>query len=489
MAWAVQVAELRLWLQLVIETELEPAERKFRPLLPNLSFKVRPGDSLVQEIGGISFALHRDKRLLEIPKGLKGKLTRLKGEKRKFYYNDPTYIYRSEAEIRHAERSLFQEIIESKIIGLQNEIAGLARRIASPDGSPTLAGIDPREPRQLELQVEEWRRQQNELEAEKERLKAVLHALNLSERVPFVWDIAFVEIFEGEKKGFDIVIGNPPYVEQEKIAPPTEHPEEHGGEDSEEWKRLKRGYKAKLQHSVAVAWPRFFVYRLNEDKQGRKLDGKSDYYVYFYLHGLRLLNEKGSFCFITSNSWLDVGYGKDLQEFLLKHSQVKLILDNEVKRSFAQADVNTIIALLAPADDRKNWGLDRTARFVMFKVPFEEILHPVIFEEIEEVQPGSRKPTPDYRAIAATQRELYNEGSTLPEQESDGKKTKSMVKHTRYMGNKWGGKYLRAPEIFFTILEKGKGKLVRLGEIAEVRRGFTTGANEFFYLDDKKIAT
>ena len=480
MEWAVQVAELRLWLQLVIETELEPAERKFRPLLPNLSFKVRPGDSLVQEIGGISFALHRDKRLLEIPKGLKGKLTRLKGEKRKFYYNDPSCIYRSEAEIKHAERSIFREIIEDKISSLQNEIVGLAQMIAFPDRSPTLTGIDPQGPQQLELQIEEWRRQQNELEAEKERLNAVLHALKSSDQVPFVWDIAFVEIFEGEKKGFDIVIGNPPYVRQEKIAPPTERPEEHGGENSEEWKSLKRGYKEKLQHSVAVAWPQFFAYRLKDDKQGRKLNGKSDYYVYFYLHGLRLLNEKGSFCFITSNSWLDVGYGKDLQEFLLKHSQVKLILDNEVKRSFAQADVNTIIALLAPANDRKNWGLDRTARFVMFKVPFEEILHPVIFEEIEEVQPGSRKPTPDYRAIAATQRELYKEGlAPLEKEENDAK----IIKSARYVGNKWGGKYLRAPEIFFTILEKGKGKLVRLGEIAEVRFGIKTGANEFFYLE------
>ena len=46
-----------------------------------------------------------------------------------------------------------------------------------------------------------------------------------------------------------------------------------------------------------------------------------------------------------------------------------------------------------------------------------------------------------------------------------------------------GGKYLRAPDIFFTILEKGKDKLVRLGYIAEVRRGFTTGANDFFYLE------
>ncbi len=52
-----------------------------------------------------------------------------------------------------------------------------------------------------------------------------------------------------------------------------------------------------------------------------------------------------------------------------------------------------------------------------------------------------------------------------------------------YAGNKWGGKYLRAPDIFFTILEKGRGKLVRLGDIAEVRFGIKTGANEFFYLE------
>lgn len=44
---------------------------------------------------------------------------------------------------------------------------------------------------------------------------------------------------------------------------------------------------------------------------------------------------------------------------------------------------------------------------------------------------------------------------------------------------------MRAPDIFFTILEKGKGKLVRLGDITEVRFGFTTGANEFFYLPSK----
>jgi hypothetical protein len=48
-----------------------------------------------------------------------------------------------------------------------------------------------------------------------------------------------------------------------------------------------------------------------------------------------------------SNSWLDVDFGKNLQEFLLKHGHVKMIIDNKAKRSFSNADINTIIALLS----------------------------------------------------------------------------------------------------------------------------------------------
>jgi hypothetical protein len=53
----------------------------------------------------------------------------------------------------------------------------------------------------------------------------------------------------------------------------------------------------------------------------------------------------------------------------------------------------------------------------------------------------------------------------------------------KYAGGKWGGLYLRAPNIYFRVLEKAGDKLVRLSEVAEVRRGFTTGANDFFYLE------
>jgi hypothetical protein len=79
---------------------------------------------------------------------------------------------------------------------------------------------------------------------------------------------------------------------------------------------------------------------------------------------------------------------------------------------------------------------------------------------------------PDLRIYPKKQADLWEEGF-------DQEKSK-------YIGAKWG-KYLRAPEIFFKILEKGKDKLVPLKKIAKVKRGFTTGANEFFYLTEEEI--
>jgi hypothetical protein len=53
----------------------------------------------------------------------------------------------------------------------------------------------------------------------------------------------------------------------------------------------------------------------------------------------------------------------------------------------------------------------------------------------------------------------------------------------KYAGGKWGGLYLRAPDIYFRVLEKAGDKLVRLSEVAEVRFGVKTGANDFFFLE------
>ena len=139
---------------------------------------------------------------------------------------------------------------------------------------------------------------------------------------------------------------------------------------------------------------------------------------------------------------------------------------------------------------KKETRLEETARFVMFKEPFEHILSPVIFEEIEAAK--KRKTTPEYRVNPIVQKLLLEDGCEIhvaEDSKEEGQKVRikkpkqgPLIKVAKYIGNKWGGKYLRAPDIYWTILKKGKGKLIRLGDVAEVRFGIKTGANDFFFL-------
>jgi hypothetical protein len=480
MEWACHVAELRLWLALIIDAELtrEGLHIRREPLLPHFSFKIRCGDSLVQEVGGINMGHMAASH--EMPPTLRARITALKDEKLKFYNNDATRRFHSVGALKNEEKRLFSDILAARQHALQEKIKSLRRRIEGPsERRIRLDGTIEQKAHQVDFDAPKNQKQIENLTAELAQIGASQKALGASQEVPFVWDIAFVEISESEKEGFDIVIGNPPYVRQEAIADPRTPREEVTAEN-------KREYKAKLALSVYRAFPHFFGYKAGANTAAHKIDAKSDLYIYFYLHGLSLLNDKGSFCFITSNSWLDVGYGADLQEFLLKHCQVKLVLDNQVKRTFANADVNSIIVLLSPPDDHREWALDETARFVMFRVPFEHIVSPVIFDEIEEA--AERRATKEYRVFPIQQSKLLEDGCEMPDEEGAGKAVGSLIKIARYVGNKWGGKYLRAPDIYWTILEKGKGNLVRLGDVAEVRRGFTTGANEFFYLNEESVA-
>ena len=214
---------------------------------------------------------------------------------------------------------------------------------------------------------------------------------------------------------------------------------------------------------------------------------------YFYLHGLRLLNPNGSFCLITSNSWLDVGYGAMLQEFLLQHCKVKMIIDNAAKRSFATADVNTVIALFFPPGTRDQTGQNAMTRFVLFTVDFEQVLSSDVFKQIENTHMPTS--TELYRIYPISQRALLSDGNTIHKARQSAVISKQRQTNTTqhiltqifaYTGNKWGGKYLRAPDIYWVPMEKGKGRLKRLSDIAEVRYGVKDGANDFFYLDDKK---
>jgi len=447
MAWACHVAELRLWLALIIDAEIPTADLHIRkePLLPHFSFKIRCGDSLVQEVGGIN--LGHIKSSQNISSTLIKRLAKLKTEKFKFYNNDPSCQFRSTDEAMHEELQIFRDILGTLQHNIEQEIKKIQRAQEMSIGKkyiqPDFEGFSEPKPYQAKLDLKSSDKQKE------------------------------IEILQQD---------------QENISDPLLSNEEVTASN-------KKIYKAKLARSIYQIFPSFFEYNASRDTAANKIDARSDLYIYFYLHGLSLLNPKGSFCFITSNSWLDVGYGKSLQEFLLKHCHIKMVIDNQAKRSFASADVNTIIVLFSSPDMKKITRLDETARFVMFKEPFEHILSPVIFEEIETAK--KRKTTPEYRVNPIVQKLLLEDGCEIhddkdsKEESRKGRRKKPkqgpLIKVAKYIGNKWGGKYLRAPDIFWTILQKGKGKLVRLEDITQVRFGIKTGVNQFFYLDDKRI--
>lgn len=476
-AWAVWINQLRLWLTLFIDMD-DDMRTSQKPLLPNLQFKVRQGDSLIQLLGGKLFPVRDLKKEFDVifasltatkkqKDTIEDLLKSLKESKIAFFQNKNV----TATKIQHLENELFLAFLDLKIEGLKAQLLKLDK----PPARQTSL-IPEENPKQLDLDLSSIERQR--IQSEIETLAAQFDCLQ--ENLPFTWNIEFAEIFSRPNSGFDIIIGNPPYVRQEAIGDPA------GGMSA-------TAYKALLMQLPLLDYPDYFGKSASESDKYRgsrktkresgqdglpmtadlgsrsistsRPDGRSDLYTYFYLHSLRLLNPGGVHVFICSNSWLDVGYGAWLQEFFLSRAPLRFVFDNHARRSFASADVNTIITV-ADAPGSKAVPVGHKVRFVAFKQPFEEVLTGEVLLGLEETESAMRNE--QVRCYPLSVGDLREAG-------------KDPEKGT-YEGDKWGGKYLRAPDIYFTILEKGKGKLVRLGDVAEVRRGITTGANDFFYL-------
>ena len=163
-----------------------------------------------------------------------------------------------------------------------------------------------------------------------------------------------------------------------------------------------------------------------------------------------MLRAQGVNIFICSNSWLDVGFGSSLKRPLLLNSHIQAIYESAVERQFSTAQINTIISIIRNTAAKAGHPTD----FVSLRDEFDLAI-----------------------ADANRRRTIVKDQRTLLSAE------KASGKH----GDKWGGKYLRAPDIYHIILDKCSDKLVRLGDIASVKFGIKTGANAFFYLDKNKI--
>ena len=102
----------------------------------------------------------------------------------------------------------------------------------------------------------------------------------------FVWKVKFSEVFQ--EGGFDIVIGNPPYVDQRRI----------------------RTLKPILRQQFPAVYT-----------------GTADLYVYFYKRGIELLRAGGILTYISSNTFLRVEFGRKLRMFFADKVSLHRLLD------------------------------------------------------------------------------------------------------------------------------------------------------------------
>ncbi len=227
---------------------------------------------------------------------------------------------------------------------------------------------------------------------------------------------------------FDAVVANPPYIRQELLG------------DSEKRKifqLVQEEYKDQLFVGQA------------KNKKGIVLDRMSDIYVYFYIHSIRFLKQGGMLGYISSNKWLEVGYGEPFQEFLLRNTKILYVIEFD-RAVFPDAEVNTAITILQKEKDEKKRE-ENLARFVRVKkrISNEELLK--LLESEEDIE--------------------------------DDRIRVTVVKQGKLKPGKWNV-YLRAPPVFKKLMKHPKMR--PLGEVAEVVRGPTTGCNDFFILSKEK---
>lgn len=253
------------------------------------------------------------------------------------------------------------------------------------------------------------------------------------------------------------VVGNPPYTRQEEM--------------------LEEVFGTDYKKDILLA-------AISRDFPKIDLPLRASIYAYFFVHGLKFLNVGSRLGFVTLRSWLDVGYGEALKKFFLNHCRIVAVIESKEERWFHEAQMLPCLTILEGCNSRKQREQNLT-KFIQLKLPLANIVPP-IQDEREMVQEIYR-----WKQIDSFVAEIENAENLF-----DFKEVEFFNRKIRFFENekfrivmvaqkdlvkdtKWG-KYLAAPSVFFKLLEKSKEFVAPLEDIAQIRRGVTTGANEFF---------
>ena len=268
---SVKICSLRLWIELLKNTYYtEESGFKYLETLPNIDINIKCGNSLV----------HRFDLKASVKDILKNSGISIKE------YRQAVARYKSADKEEKAELDLMIRNIKDS---LRTEMGKADKRILL------------RQEKEMELKIMSSQLFE-QTKAEKNRISLLekeIKALNLQiEEIKsnkmylnaFEWRIEFPELLDddGNFMGFDCIVGNPPYIQLQKM-----------GGDSKTLEKI--GYQT-------------------YNKSG-------DICALFYELGVSLLKENGSLLYITTNTWMRTQYGENLRSFLLKNSCPDTLID------------------------------------------------------------------------------------------------------------------------------------------------------------------
>ncbi len=316
---AVDIARLRFWLSLIVD-ENEPTP------LPNLDYKIMQGNSLLESFEGIDLSnigKTTGEKVYEPARDLFGNIidaqmdmTFIKNESSE---KTQTLIKKYFSENRPTEKQQLKKEIENIIhehieFNIDRKEKSLNRRISEAGNPEKLKAKAKKDLEKLKIELIDVKKAKQKLE----------EIQLLAEKPYFLWHLFFKDVFDDG--GFDIVIGNPPYIQLQK----------------------EGGYLAKLY----------------EKQNFKSFARMGDIYALFYEDGINHLKENGVLSFITSNKWMRAGYGKSLRKFFSEKKPVKLIDLGANVFETATVDTNILFVKNAIAEKHKIEAITLTKRTI-----------------------------------------------------------------------------------------------------------------------------
>lgn len=309
---AVEIAKLRFFISLLVEETVDKQKPNWgvEPL-PNLDFKIMQGNSLIMKFKDIDFSpnsIAAPEETLFADLDEKSQMIKEFQNKKEVYQSESDHQHKKELqqEIDDLLRKIFKRSALEQHKDYAQGLAAIERKYAPIPDKESRERI-------IAIKKQEYSKLMGIDIGAMER-ELAQYSTKHWKRDFFPWGLYFAEVFI-EKNGFDIVLGNPPYIQLQK---------DGGG-----------------------------LANLYTGKGYETFNRMGDIYCLFYELGYKLLRQGGHLVFITSNKWMRAGYGVQLRKFLAEKTNPKLLIDFAGKQLFDNVTVDNNILLYQKGENQQ----------------------------------------------------------------------------------------------------------------------------------------